>query len=221
MKLIAISVEGQTEERFVKQVLLPYFIEKDVYIEPISMTTSRTPRGNKKGGIIKFDKTVKELERLLNRKYQLVTTFYDYYGIEQSFLPEEKFDNPYLMVEAIENKLAIAINNKHFLPYIQLHEFETFLFIDSQITSDNLYKCNKNEIIRYINQARIKNGNNPELINTIRETSPSHRIKGIYPDYQKTIDGPNICTDLGIQKLIDNCPNFKKWIDKILKFTLI
>lgn len=63
---VAISVEGQTEERFAKQVLLPFFQPKGIYIEPIIINTKRTPTGFYKGGIIKFEKAIRELKLLLN-----------------------------------------------------------------------------------------------------------------------------------------------------------
>jgi len=35
MKKILILVEGQTEEKFIKELLVPYFENKSIYIVPI------------------------------------------------------------------------------------------------------------------------------------------------------------------------------------------
>ena len=219
MLQVAVSVEGQTEERFVKRVLQPFFCARDIYIEPIIVNTKRTPTGFYKGGSIKFDKAIRELKLLLNPKYSLVTTFYDYYGLDETFLPRQQFDDPYLMINKIEENISTTIGNPKFLPYIQLHEFEAFLFIDSNVTCNNLLNCNRLGISNSINNAMSTTNNNPELINNSRATAPSKRIIQVYAGYQKTLDGPGICEELGIQKIINSCPNFKKWIDNILDLT--
>jgi hypothetical protein len=53
MKKVLILVEGQTEEKFIKELLVPYFENKSIYIVPIIISTSRRKSGSKyKGGII-------------------------------------------------------------------------------------------------------------------------------------------------------------------------
>lgn len=216
MQLVAISVEGQTEERFIKQVLQPYFQQKGIYLEPISLITKRTPQRAYRGGIIPFEKAIRDLKRLLNPKYVLVTTFYDYYGLKECFIPEEAHTlaDPYQKVFNIEKKMQQEVNNSKFLPYIQLHEFEAFLFIDAELTCKNLASCKKDKVIQIINNAK-QNFQNPELINNSEQTAPSKRLLSVYPSYQKTYDGPKVCEELGIQKIIDACPHFKEWINNV------
>ena len=220
MHYIAVSVEGQTEERFVKEVLVPFFRQKNIFLEPIIVVTKRLANAPCKGGSITFDKAIKDIKKLLNPKYDFVTTFYDYYGINKDFLPDNISDNPYETVKGIETKMADAINSSNFIPYIQLHEFETFLFVDAEITSSNLLGCNKTKVTQTINQALQKNNLNPELINNSPDTAPSKRIIGCYSEYQKTVDGPGVCNELGIQAMMDKCPNFKKWINKLLSLCI-
>ncbi|MFT5260631.1 MAG: hypothetical protein ACI810_002386 [Gammaproteobacteria bacterium] len=52
MVRIGISVEGPTEERFVKAVLAPYLLGKGIYITPISM-----------GGDVSVDRAKGELKK--------------------------------------------------------------------------------------------------------------------------------------------------------------
>lgn len=217
MHVIAVSVEGQTEERFVKEILSPFFKSQNIILEPIIVVTKRLANASYKGGTVTFEKAIKEIKNLLNPKYDIVTTFYDYYGINKDFLPNNIPNDPYIVIEQIENKMNIAINNDKFIPYIQLHEFETFLFIDANITSNNLLGCHKNKVINTIQQALQKNNFNPELINSSPTTAPSKRIIECYSQYQKTIDGPSICNELGIQIMREKCSHFNNWINKLLE----
>ncbi len=215
MLQIAVSVEGQTEERFVKEILFPYFKQKNIILEPITVITKRLANASYRGGSVTFEKAIKDIKRLLNPKYDYVTTFYDYYGINKDFLPETISVDPYLVIEQIETKMLEAINNPKFIPYIQLHEFETFLFVDADTTSQNLLNCNKSQVVSTINQALQKNNLNPELINNSPTTAPSKRILDCYAQYQKTTDGPSVCNELGIRLMMEKCKNFKTWIDKL------
>lgn len=216
MLQIAVSVEGQTEERFVKEILLPYFKQRNIILEPITVITKRLANASYRGGSITFEKAIKDIKRLLNPKYDYVTTFYDYYGINKDFLPQTISDNPYITVKQIEKKMVENIDNAKFIPYIQLHEFETFLFIDANTTSANLLNCNKNKVISTINHALQNNNLNPELINNSPTTAPSKRILGCYSQYQKTTDGPSVCNELGIELMMEKCQNFKTWIETLL-----
>ena len=109
------------------------------------------------------------------------------------------------------------MNNEKFLPYIQLHEFETFLFIKPDITSNNLMDCKKNIVEKAIYSALQQANNNPELVNNSTETAPSKRIINVYSSYQKVTDGLNICKDLGIQSIREKCPHFEEWLTTLIQ----
>lgn len=221
MKRIALSVEGQTEERFVKKILQPYFEPKEIYLEPKILVTKRVIDGpNYKGGIIRLEKAKREIEILLkSTHFSLVTSLYDLYGLHETFLPTdpdfESITDPYKKINAIEEKLRKDINNHRFLPYIQPHEFECFLFIDGDITSNNFLNCNKEGVKQVINETLAKFNNNPELINNSSLTAPSKRIINIYPQFEKTTDGLIICEKIGLQNIMDSCCHFKNWIKRL------
>ena len=128
MKCVAMLVEGPTEEQFVKKVLFPYLSKKGIFVEPIIVKTKITVQQTFKGGTIKLEKALNDIRRLINPKYSLVTTFFDFYGLEKSFLPENcRADiEPYEKIRLVEENLYKQVNSEKFLPYIQLHEFETF-----------------------------------------------------------------------------------------------
>ncbi|MEN8221409.1 MAG: DUF4276 family protein [Pseudomonadota bacterium] len=79
---IAISVEGQTEDEFCKRILAPYFMNKDIDISPIIVTTKRQKCGIKhKGGCLNLNRVKSEISKLLPN-FDYVTTFYDLYGFD-------------------------------------------------------------------------------------------------------------------------------------------
>jgi len=79
---VAISVEGQTEDEFCKQVLVPYFRNHNIELISIIITTKRRKCGTKhKGGCINLDRVQSELTKILPN-FDYVTTFYDLYGFD-------------------------------------------------------------------------------------------------------------------------------------------
>ncbi len=64
---LGISVEGQTEEAFVKRLLAPHLDRVGIETTPVPVATSRTASGSKvKGGGINIDRVTHELRRLLD-----------------------------------------------------------------------------------------------------------------------------------------------------------
>ena len=60
-----ILVEGQTEERFVKEVLQPHLWTVGVHVAPKILTTKRMKRGGQfKGGVTSFGKVSRRIEGL-------------------------------------------------------------------------------------------------------------------------------------------------------------
>lgn len=51
-RILNILCEGQTEERFVKEVLKPFMMERGLIVKPRLLVTSKKKDG--KGGIISF-----------------------------------------------------------------------------------------------------------------------------------------------------------------------
>ena len=111
MVRIGISVEGVTEERFVKMVLAPYLHTKQVFITPISI-----------GGRVNVDRARSDLKKIAY-DFDYVTTLYDYFGFQRKDECETK--------ESLERKLMDAVHaniRPKLIPYIQMYEFEGILF---------------------------------------------------------------------------------------------
>ena len=90
-KRVLILVEGQTEERFVKDVLGPAFWEKELFFHATILVTKRVKTGpNFKGGVTNFAKFQNDTQRLLNSAGgALVTTMLDYYAVAAGLSRDE------------------------------------------------------------------------------------------------------------------------------------
>lgn len=77
MTRLAISVEGQTEEEFVNELLAVHLREREVYAEPILLGRAR--RRVQGGGNVTVDRLAKEM-RHLRGSFDAVTSLVDFYG---------------------------------------------------------------------------------------------------------------------------------------------
>lgn len=60
----------------------------------------------------------------------------------------------------------------------------------------------------------IQDFNNPELINNSPQTSPSHRLKNIFPRYRKVTHGRIIAQNITITHIRNKCKHFDEWCKK-------
>lgn len=212
-KRVLISVEGQTEETFIRDVLRDYFEPVGIYLIPTLVTTKIVKDGpNFKGGVTNYGKIKRDLLRLLkDRDAVAVTTMYDLYELPKDFpgyatLPP----HPYDKVRHLEESFSRDIGDNRFKPYIQLHEFEAFLFVAPEITATEL-ELSYNQLSA-ITQIR-NHFTTPEEINDNPNTAPSRRIMNIYGSYDKIFDGPFVTSSVGLDRLRAACPHFNQWIN--------
>ncbi len=214
MVKILIFVEGQTEEKFVNELLSIYLDPLRFTPIPIVTTTKYQNSGpDCKGGTVKYKEVIRQLRHLLNdSSAAAVTTMIDYYALPNDYPVEaaQNISNCYSAVNAIESAFYSDINHRKFIPYLQLHEFEALLFSDPEkfscIIPDDPSAIDKLSKIR-------RNYSTPEHIN--KKNPPKHRIKEKIPDYQEDIDGPIIAKEIGLEKIRLECPHFNKWIEKL------
>lgn len=220
MMIINILVEGQTEELFIKDILAPYLLDKGIFMTPTIINTKIVKDGaNFKGGLSNrnYGKFINDIKRLINSTpHGFVTTFIDYYALPTKFPNFEDrltFNTSIAQVEFIEKKLSEYINSENFIPYIQIHEFEAFLFTEKSGFENNIEPSDGNisNLIQIINDY-----NNPEDINQGQATAPSKRIEANYKSYQKMLEANMMILDIGLEIIIDKCPHFKSWIDLLI-----
>ena len=214
MKRLVIVCEGPTEQEFVKSILQPYLLQKQVYIQ--------TPLIKKSGGgIIPWEGLRSQINTHLKDSNSIVTTLIDYYGIPYRFeypgwMHSIQITDKSERIDFLEQEMSQEIDEKsrhRFIPYYQLHEFEGLLFnniaaFDATFEQHELLDRDELENI-------IKSFPNPELINDNSETAPSKRLEKLIEGYNKVIYGSILAENIGMHNLRLKSPRFNKWIEKL------
>ena len=195
MVRVGISVEGQTEEIFIKKVLAPYLANKNIFITPICMN-----------GDVNLDRVRSELKKIANN-FDFLTTFYDFYGFKRIEEKETKI--------SLEEKISLSVNEdirKRLIPFVQMYEFEGILFSCPKSFS---LVMRQNNIELWAQEVLKDFGGDPEKINNSPQTAPSKRILAVVSKYRKTTHGPMIANEIGIEKIRELCSGFDGWITKL------
>jgi len=227
-KIILVLCEGQTEQGFVEEVLRPYLQDRGVTgVKSILITTNK--KINARGGMLTYKHAEMNLNLLRLTKHDndyerhIFTTMFDLYALPDDFpgfSEASTINDPYNRVKALEKSFLEAIDEKRFIPYIQLHEFEALLFCGISYLSKLYPGCEKR--CEQLTNDLQKVGN-PELIDNGPTTSPSKRIiKAIEGDrkthfnYNKPTTGKSVTKEIGIDKLRAKCPHFNEWVEVLL-----
>ncbi len=211
MKRIVIICEGPTEQEFVRDVLEPHFLTKDIYLyNPLIKKSG--------GGIVPWPVLQSQIQSHLRDKDIFVTTFIDYYGIpdrynypgwEEAKLIADKQDRLSFLEHKMKEDIDLDLQSR-FIPYYQLHEFEGLLFnnIDAfEATFEESDYFDKNELLNILSEY-----DNPELINDNVKTAPSKRLERLIVGYNKIVYGSILAQNIGMENLRQKSPRFNKWI---------
>jgi hypothetical protein len=195
---LAISVEGETEEAFVKQVLAPHLsrFRKDVFTVLL--------RGN-----VSIERASAEIQRL-TRSNDYVATFYDLYGFKGA--PSSKR----VLEQAITDAIPIRLRAK-VIPHVQQYEFESLLFSSPDILG-NVLKLRTDEnyesAVAWATSVLSTFSGNAENINNSRLTAPSKRLE-THTNYRKTTHGPRIAREIGLAAIRAKCAGFDSWLTRL------
>lgn len=209
---VYVLVEGQTEELFINEVIAPRYAPRSVYFSAILVETRR----GHKGGLVSYAKVKPQIERVCKEHHRAgayVTTFFDLYALPVDFPHKQHptylaLNDPYAKVQYLEQQLSADIAQPHFVPFIMLHEFEALLFVEPQRFADWTDAASIVQTITQISQSY----DSPELINDSPQTTPSKRILGLMPSYDKVVQGTCIAADIGLDRLRASCPHFDGWL---------
>ena len=195
---VAVSVEGETEEEFVNEVLAVHVMGRNIHLQPVLL-----------GGDVTVERLALDMADLY-WSYDFVTSLVDFYGFR---------DKGNATIEELEQRIhtvVVARINRSFdesrvFPYVQLHEFEGLLFSDvnaftwlgvSDETLDNL---------RHIRSHFAT----PEDINDNVHTAPSKRLKSLIPRYDKRVAGPVVALEIGLDRIRAECQRFDEWFTRL------
>jgi len=221
MREILIVTEGQTEQKFVSSILIPYFSEQGIYhIYPKTIRTSK----DHYGGLVNYGRLKDDINRHMRSKNgAIITTFLDFYRVPESMPNYDECRRKRNVDERINCLISFleedteVLNNNIFLPYLQKHEFEALLFSEITWAAAVLNTNGQNELQKVLN-----NFPNPENINEGNETAPSKRLINIFREhsserYDKIIYGELISSQIGMDIMMEQCPGFANWINDIVK----
>lgn len=216
---LLITAEGQTEQKFVKEVLAEHLAQLSIYANTRCVLTSKDRKAHReyRGGLLNYDKAKNDIITWIkedNNPECYYTTMFDLYALPNDFPGFTDAANkrdPYKRVAALESGFYADINNPKFIPYIQLHEFEALILSNPQQLEWEYLEHDK-PIENLISMVRDKN---PELINDGATTAPSKRILKEIPEYDKVTAGVSVVGKIGINQLRQTCRHFNEWLTKL------
>jgi hypothetical protein len=224
MPRLYLFAEGRTEQTFGDTVLKPHLAKFEVYLNrPVFIAHARKKGKVHRGGGGRYLPMKDDIHRLLKQEKGgdvFFTTLIDLYGIPAEFpgLAEaEKLRHmPDKRVEALEQAFAKDISDGRFVPYIQLHEYEAYLFSDPTWFG-YFYDHHEKQIaaLKAIAEAHAT----PELIDDGQHSAPSKRIIAEFPDYEdaKSAIGPQVAELIGLNAIRGKCPHFAAWLSRLEK----
>ncbi|MFM2060700.1 MAG: hypothetical protein RLZZ507_370 [Cyanobacteriota bacterium] len=213
--------EGPTEQTFADSILKPHLAKYGVFLDKIILIAHARKKGKAhRGGsgygdyqpmrddILRFLKQEKGTNVFFTTMIDLYAIHHNLPGLAASEIMRQ---NPIKRVEFLEKSFADDIDDPRFIPYIQLHEYEAYLFSDPTCFESFYDNCSdKVVILKTISDSY----ETPELINDSKETAPSKRIIAQFPDYEraKSTVGSLLAESIGLEVIRDKCPHFNSWL---------
>ena len=218
---ILVVCEGQTEREFCREVVAPYLAPNDI---ALAGTLVGKPQ-RKRGGVRPWPIYRAELLRLAKeRADRHVALLVDYYAMPDSWPGREDSRSKPASQRGtyVEHQLEVALQRElpgRFHPCVQLHEFESLLFVDADITALSIAVAgrvvNHQYIARQMNEIRVECNGSVEEINDSPEKSPSKRLLKLMPGYDKVAWGVTAAADISIPVLTAGCPWLNRWLNRV------
>ncbi len=208
MKRLVFLVEGDTELILINQHVIPYLYKQGFTNSMNAQKIITNRKLHTKGGNINYEYLQNDINRVFAQGNVIITTFLDFFRLPNTFPGYTINVNNIVNVEAAIHKEFG--NHPYLIPYIQKHEMEALMYccIDGfEIVVDEAkaLKALQEIIDKYFN---------PEEINSAPNKAPSKRLKAIF-NYDKVVDGELILEAVGISNMINKCPRFALWLQKI------
>jgi len=219
MKQLNVFCEGPTEQGFCVQVLQPHLFPRgDGLIHTLAVGEKDHLHVYGIGRRSKYDRVRKFMHNVIKQregKNVYFTSLFDLYALPNDFpgvatnVRNSADPTPYVL--ALEEAFRQDVDYYRFVPYLQLHEYETMLFADPEMFRISFENCESE-----IQQLKTIAASEPsiELIDDGQHTAPSKRIIDTIPEYRgrKTTAGPDIAEAIGITAIRAKCPHVDAWI---------
>ena len=224
MARLHLFVEGQTEQTFADTVLKPHLANFGVFMHNPALIAHAYKKGKfHKGGGRNFLAMQKDIHTRLKEDSGsdvFFTTMIDLYDLPSNFPTNEEAEKlshlPYKRVEVLEMSWFDETGDNRFIPFIQLHEFEAYLFSD--VSRFDFFFDNADTEISALRKMADK-VSSPELIDDGQHTAPSKRIGGQFPEYEdsKPSIGSQMAERIGLENIRSKCPHFNGWLKRLEK----
>lgn len=218
---ILVVCEGQTEREFCREVVASYLASNEI---ALAGTLVGKPH-QKRGGIRPWPVYRAELLRLAKeRADRHLAVLVDYYAMPDSWPGRADSCSKPVSERGIyvENLLELELQKElpgRFHPCVQLHEFESLLFVDPAATALSIAAggggINDRYIAQRMNAIKAECGGSVEQINDVPEKAPSKRLIKIMPGYDKVAWGVTAAADISIPVLSAGCPWLSRWLSRI------
>ncbi len=201
MTRLAISVEGETEEEFVKGSLAVHLRDRGVYAIPVLVGRAR--RRAQGGGNVTIQRLATEM-RHLRYSFDAVTSLVDFYGFrgKRAMSPDD-------LIQAIHGSAGHPDDGSVF-PYVQVHEFEGLLFSDVDAFKTVFHDGPVADLRSIRDQFHT-----PEDINDNKNTAPGKRIEKLIKNYRKRLHSPLLADEIGLERMREECPRFDAWLRRL------
>lgn len=224
-KQVAVVVEGPCERDFLQSIVAPALGASNVYL-----SASVIGKAGHKGGNVKFERLVTDVENYLSqRKDLIVSMMIDYFRLDPAwpgmpqlqqrmnsgatlslqekadFLNQGTLDALRLALPAVENI------EQRFIPYIQMHEYEALLFSQQDVLATYL-GVDERQVAKILQQYKT-----PEHINTNPTKAPAAQLQVLTSprNYRKRRDGIAIAQKIGLYPIRQQCHIFDGWITNL------
>ncbi|MEL4357919.1 MULTISPECIES: DUF4276 family protein [unclassified Luteococcus] len=216
MKQIALVVEGQTEELFVREVLAPQLAARGIFLTPFIPVTSQTAHGRHKGGA-RWSGYRKLANKLAHEgHWHRIGVLLDLYGCPSDAPGRQGAGSGREYHRELMDSLAQDLNaggqRARILPHVFLHEFEALVLAALDAGSTVVPE----KAARDLRKVLADFQGDPELVNGGESTSPSHRIMAAWDGYTKTVDGIRVIADVPFDAILERCPSFAGWLEDLL-----
>jgi len=221
MTRLCLTAEGNTEQVFARDLLLPHLATHGVYLSNPRLSALSKKKGRvHRGGMSRYLPVKNDIQRWLkeDRAAEVYfTTMFDLYGLPRDFPGyDEARDapDPYARVTALEAAMKDDIGDSRLIPYIQLHEFEALLLSDP-----SAFACRfpeNGQAIQRLVQLCDKY-QTPEEIDDGQHSAPSKRIGEEIQEYSraKPTAGAMIAAEIGLDVIRAKCRHFNDWLTRL------
>jgi Domain of unknown function (DUF4276) len=222
---LLVSVEGQTEETFVRQVLRPHLqVHGFVAVDARLMGNVRQRSG--RGGVRRWPSIKRDLlSHLSQDRNAVVGMMVDYYGMPKSddggwpgrvaasALPAMRRGAAVesAITEEVANAMGRSFDRRRFVPCVVVHEFEGLLFSDCRAFAQSM---GRPELASRFQEIRDQ-FRTPEDIDDSPATAPSKRVESLVPGYGKPLLGTLAALEIGLATIVRECPHFGNWVKRL------